>query len=83
MTATVEARGLGVRFLFDHERRVVTPTLARLRRRGAESWGLSDVDLELRAGEGVALLGSSGSGKTTLLRVLAGIYAPDAGSLRI
>jgi lipopolysaccharide transport system ATP-binding protein len=81
--AQVAASGVGIRFLFDRERRVVTPALARLRRRGAETWGLHDIDLELRGGEGVALLGPSGSGKTTLLRVLGGIYYPDAGSLAI
>jgi ABC-type polysaccharide/polyol phosphate transport system ATPase subunit len=83
VTPRVVASGLGIRFLFDHERRVVTPTLAKLRRRGAETWGLHGVDLDLRGGEGVALLGPSGSGKTTLLRVLGGIYVPDAGTLSI
>jgi sulfate transport system ATP-binding protein len=40
---------------------------------------LTDVHLDVRAGELVALLGPSGSGKTTLLRVIAGLEAPDAG----
>jgi lipopolysaccharide transport system ATP-binding protein len=83
VTARISASGLGIKFLFDHERRVVTPAVARLRRRGAEVWGLRDVGVELRGGEGVALLGPSGSGKTTLLRVLGRIYYPDAGSLVI
>ena len=83
MTAHVTAAGLGIRFLFDHDRRVVTPALARIRRRGAETWGLRDLNLDLRGGEGVALLGPSGSGKTTLLRVLGGIYVPDEGSLSV
>jgi putative ABC transport system ATP-binding protein len=38
---------------------------------------------ELSAGEQLALRGESGSGKTTFLHLIAGILAPDAGSLRI
>jgi ABC-type polysaccharide/polyol phosphate transport system ATPase subunit len=83
VTATIEARRLGIRFLFDRERRVVTPTLARLRRRGSEAWGLYGLDLSIGPGEGVALIGRSGSGKTTLLRTVAGILVPDEGSIEV
>ncbi|HET7489036.1 MAG TPA: ATP-binding cassette domain-containing protein [Acidimicrobiales bacterium] len=43
---------------------------------------LAGVDLEVRAGEAVALLGRNGSGKTTLLRTLAGLLEPAAGDVR-
>jgi ABC-type multidrug transport system ATPase subunit len=44
---------------------------------------LAGVDLELAAGEMVAVVGENGSGKTTLLRILAGDLRPDAGSVAI
>lgn len=44
---------------------------------------LRGVDLDIRAGESVALLGPSGAGKSTVLGLLAGEFQPSAGSIRI
>src|SRR6201987_6428882 len=41
---------------------------------------LENVDLTIRAGEIVGLLGRSGSGKSTLLRIIAGLIAPSSGN---
>jgi tungstate transport system ATP-binding protein len=59
--------------------------LIELRRAGVrfgERVALADVDLALRAGECVVLVGANGSGKTTLLRVLHG-QLPHAGERRV
>ena len=44
---------------------------------------LEKISLDVKKGEVVGLMGANGSGKSTLLRVIAGIYAPDEGSVRV
>ena len=44
---------------------------------------LSDMHLDLRYGEVLALVGENGAGKSTLMKLLSGVYAPDAGQFRL
>jgi lipopolysaccharide transport system ATP-binding protein len=48
-----------------------------------EVTALSDVNLELKAGDRLGLVGHNGSGKTTLLRALSGAYEPDEGQVEV
>ena len=46
---------------------------------GAEQPTLIDIDLHIRPGESLALVGENGSGKTTLIKLLTRLYKPDTG----
>lgn len=50
---------------------------------GSERQALSDIDLEVRAGETVALVGASGSGKSTLVSLIPRFHSPECGRILI
>ncbi len=50
---------------------------------GAEMPVLRGVSLRLQAGQSLAVVGPSGSGKSTLMRLIAGVWTPSAGEIRL
>ena len=57
--------------------------IERVSKQFREIEALHDVSLSVPKGSIYGLVGSNGAGKTTLLKLLAGIYRPDSGQLRI
>jgi lipopolysaccharide transport system ATP-binding protein len=51
--------------------------------RPGEFWALRDINFSLRAGESLGILGNNGAGKSTLLKLIAGIYRPTVGHIRV
>jgi len=50
---------------------------------GIEVWALRDVNLQIGAGEKIALVGANGAGKTTLIKLLTRLYDPTEGQILI
>jgi NitT/TauT family transport system ATP-binding protein len=58
-------------------------TLEKVRRAFGDLVVISDISLRVEAGEFLAILGPSGCGKSTLLRIIAGLAAPDSGTVSL
>jgi len=56
-------------------------SLTGLNKRFGAVQALTDVSLQVAAGEVVALVGDNGAGKSTLVKVIAGVYQPDGGDI--
>jgi len=82
----VEVHNLHKQFVVRHEgRSSLKHVFVRLLRPYPHEpfWALRGVDLQVRGGEIVGLIGVNGSGKSTLLRIIAGIYQPTTGDIAV
>lgn len=57
-------------------------SLARLKA-GHEFWALRDIDLNVKPGTALGILGRNGAGKSTLLQVISGVLQPSSGAVRV
>jgi len=69
----------GIGFL----REIITGRFKKIPRKDRWFRALDGINLEIKRGEVIGIMGPNGSGKSTLLRVIAGIYAPDEGSVEV
>jgi len=80
----IQANGLG-KCYHVYERpshRLAQGLFGRRRKFYREFWALRGVDLEVRRGETLGIIGRNGSGKSTLLQLIAGTLSPTEGAIR-
>lgn len=81
----IRCRGVGKAFQI-YERRadqVKQMLFGSFRRYYQDYWVLQDLDLEVRRGESLGIVGRNGTGKTTLVRLLCGMTEPTRGELSV
>jgi len=87
MQRAIELRDVGIVFRLQQEREATLKeslfNLIRGRYRYQDFWALRGVNFQVEKGETLGIIGENGSGKTTLLKILAGIYQPDEGEVKV
>jgi ABC-type polysaccharide/polyol phosphate transport system ATPase subunit len=86
MAAAIEVAGVSKSFRLPHEQRTFLKeyfTHPFRRTTYERNDALRDVTFSVEEGEFFGVIGPNGSGKSTLLRILAGIYVPDSGVVRV
>ncbi|MGB1568010.1 MAG: ABC transporter ATP-binding protein [Candidatus Poseidoniaceae archaeon] len=66
---------------FPKQRNPLAIILDFMKKNDRKFTALKDVNIEIKQGEVVGIIGRNGSGKSTLLRVVSGIYPPDTGEV--
>ncbi len=86
MTTAIEVCGINKQFVLRHSRSIKEAFVWLAKGRKGELsekfHALNNVDLNVKQGETVALLGLNGSGKSTLLKHISGVMIPDSGTVR-
>lgn len=78
----IECRNAGIEFYINRKRKArIRDYFIRGRVNAQKFWALRNVDLTIRKGESVGMIGSNGSGKSTLLKLIAGVLYPDEGDV--
>ncbi len=82
----IRVRSAGIRFRRNRRgRRSFKDLFAGRNRRSrpGEFWALRGIDVEVRAGEAIGVVGRNGQGKSTLLKLVAGVMLPDEGVVEV
>ena len=89
MAPVIECAGVSKAFVLRTNRQYLLKERAlgllrpHLREAREQFWALHDISFAVEAGEMFGLIGANGAGKSTLLRIVAGIFQPTAGVIRV
>lgn len=77
----IKLDGVGKKYRLSNGRRTLVKTFLTPFDKPKEVFALKDINLEIKRGETIGIVGENGSGKSTLLKIIAGITAPTTGEI--
>lgn len=79
----IEIKGLSKRFHRQNQKtfKELLPAIFTGQKAIESFWAVKDIDLTIKRGETVGIIGSNGSGKSTLLKLIAGVSRPTKGTI--
>lgn len=69
--------------LYDRPRDRFLEAINPGKRRSKDHYALTDVDLKIKKGETVGIIGTNGSGKSTILKIITGVLSPTSGNVTV
>ena len=69
--------------LYDRPRDRFLEAINPGKRRSKDHYALTDVDLKIKKGETVGIIGTNGSGKSTILKIITGVLSPTSGNITV
>ena len=85
LQSMVQLENVGKRYVKYDDAPMLATALLHLpgRSRRSRLWAVRNVDLDVKQGEAVGIIGRNGSGKSTLLQMISGITSPTEGHIRV
>ena len=82
MKYAVELKNISKRYKVYYSKPTMASSLF-FKKSAADIWALKNINLKIKKGQRVGILGPNGSGKTTLMRVISGISVPTKGEVKV
>ena len=85
MTPAVSLTGIGKRYRISRSRSSLLKEALSFGKvkRSDDFWALQDIDLEIKPGTTLGIMGRNGAGKSTLLRIISGVLQPTTGAVEV
>jgi len=81
-TIAISLRDISKKYILYHQKPTLVENIFKFGSK-EEIWALKDINLEIKKGEKIGIIGDNGSGKTTLLKIITGITTPTSGEVKV